>query len=38
MALHQVLLKIQSLFRRQSMAREISEELEFHQALFRDRL
>jgi predicted permease len=38
MALHQVLLKIQSLFRRRSMASEISEELEFHQALLRDRL
>src|SRR6202011_5302678 len=38
MALHQVLLKIQSLFRRRSMAREISEEVEFHQSLLRDRL
>jgi hypothetical protein len=38
MALHQVILKIQSLFRRRRMAREISEELEFHQALLRDRL
>jgi predicted permease len=38
MALHRFLLKIQSLFRRRSMASEISEELEFHQALLRDRL
>ncbi len=38
MALHPVLLKIQSLFRRRSMDREFSEELEFHQALLRDRL
>src|SRR5579859_304459 len=38
MALHQVLLKIQSLFRRRRMASEINEELEFHQALLRDRL
>jgi predicted permease len=38
MALRQVILKIQSLFRRRSMAREITEELEFHQALLRDRL
>jgi predicted permease len=38
MALLQVLLKIQSLFRRRSLASEISEELEFHQALLRDRL
>jgi predicted permease len=38
MALHQVILKIQSLFRRRRMASEISEELEFHQALLRERL
>src|ERR1700753_1105436 len=38
MALHPVLLKLQSLFRRRRMAREITEELEFHQALLRDRL
>jgi predicted permease len=38
MSLHQLFLKIQSLFRRRSMASEISEELEFHQALLRDRL
>jgi predicted permease len=38
MALHPVLLKIQSLFRRRTMDREIREELEFHQALLRDRL
>jgi predicted permease len=38
MALHQILLKVQSLFRGRSMDREIREELEFHQALLRDRL
>ena len=38
MALRPVLLKVHSLFRRRSMASEISEELEFHQALLRDRL
>ena len=38
MALHAVLLKIQSLIRRRRMASEINEELEFHRALLRDRL
>ncbi len=38
MSLHEVLLKVQSLFRRRRMASEIDEELEFHQALLRDRL
>ncbi len=38
MALHQFLLKIQALFRRRNMGREIAEELEFHQALLRERL
>src|SRR5271168_1327803 len=38
MALRQIVLKIQSLFRRRSTASEINEELEFHQALLRDRL
>src|SRR5438552_4182869 len=38
MALHAILLKLQSLFRRRRMASEINEELEFHQALLRDRL
>ncbi|MGB8539159.1 MAG: ABC transporter permease [Acidobacteriaceae bacterium] len=38
MALYPVILKLQSLFRRRRMASEINEELEFHQALLRDRL
>jgi predicted permease len=38
MTLNSVFLKIQSLIRRRQTASEINEELEFHQALLRDRL
>ncbi|MGC2401446.1 MAG: ABC transporter permease [Acidobacteriaceae bacterium] len=38
MTFHEFLLKIQSLFRRNSTQREIAEELQFHQALLREKL
>ena len=37
-AIHEFLGRMKSLFRRQSMDREMTEELEFHQALMRERL
>jgi predicted permease len=36
--LHEVLGRVKSLFRKRRMARDIAEELEFHQALLRERL
>ncbi len=38
MALHQFFLRIKSLFRRRSIDSELTEELQFHQALLRERL
>src|SRR6202041_3718336 len=38
MALNEFLLRLKSLVQRKSMDREIAEELEFHQALLRERL
>src|ERR1700679_816007 len=36
--LHEFLLRIKSLFRKQRMNRDMTDELEFHQALLRERL
>jgi predicted permease len=36
--LHQFLLRVKSLFRRRRMGREMAEELEFHQAMLREKL
>jgi predicted permease len=38
MAFHEFFLRVKSLFRRHSMDREIAEELQFHQAMLRERL